>query len=585
MTNRSFSFPRVRWLASAALVAAVLTACGGDTTPSAEESMASFTQQKLEWRACDEHFVGEEHWNDAKDYFADLGERAQCAMMRAPLDYANPALGELQVALSKVAAGEPQQRQGAILFNPGGPGGDGLTLGAHFWRRLRQVDPGRPVSQLLKQMSDRYDLVGFSPRGTGSSTALDCGASEYAQMETLSSSDRSPQTLKDQQELVRLYAQACIDHPLSKHINTDATARDMDLVRVLLRDEKLNYIGYSYGTWLGVWYAGLFPERVGRMLLDSNTNFIDSFDAISALQPMGHQRVLDEVLLPYATRHPQIFNLGESVSELRRALLALSPALKELLFSAEDKEGNSLAIQWALATAIDENIMHLSAALGLQDLLARQPAAGKDQMDAAITAHRFAPNPVVNAYTIGFARKLAAKMFEGPYPVSKKRQLETAVNIAIRCNDTGTSGDAQHWIDISNASAARYPFTGGSEAVNFCLHWPKPAKGPLPWAMAAKAGPLLMLQSRFDALTPVEGAQVAHNALPNASMILVEDEFTHAIFPYGTDCVDGPVAHYFLHGTMPQRLSTCAGKPLSFDADLDVDGDGDGDDDDDDLDT
>lgn len=527
--------------------------------------MAAFTRQQLDWRACDADFVGARLWAQASEDFAALGERAQCALMRAPLDYAQPGLGELHVALSRVVAQQPAQRLGAIVFNPGGPGGDGLGYGAIYARQWRDADPDGAAGGLLRQMSERYDLIGFSPRGTGASTPLDCGVSIVPSLESYAFQDRSLQNLRDLQDAARLQAQACIDNPLSRHIHTDATARDMDLMRELLAEEKLNYIGYSYGTWLGAWYAGLFPERVGRMLLDSSTSLLESFDGISLLQEMG-QRLLDEVFLPYAIRHPQRFHLGDSVAELRDALLALPPRLKNLLFSAEDEDGDVEAIEWTQPESIDSNLLYINAALGLQSLLAQQPAAGEEQILAAIAAHSFAPDAAVNAYAAGRARRLAARLFEDAARPAKPLLLEDAVNMAVRCNDTGTTGDAQHWVDVGNEYAARYPLTGGATTANLCLHWPKPRTKPPTLAMVAKAGPLLMLQSRYDPLTPIEGAQAMLAGLPDASMIVVENDATHGIFPYGTDCVDGQVARYFLHGSLPRRLGSCAGLPLNADA-------------------
>lgn len=406
-------------------------------------------------------------------------------------------------------------------------------------------------------MSNRYDLIGFSPRGVGVGTPLDCGAAIVPEVKSYSFYDRSPQNLQDLQNAARLQSQACINNPLSQHIHTDATARDMDLVRVLLGDDKLNYIGYSYGTWLGAWYASLFPERVGRMLLDSSTNIVDSFDGIFQLQEMGKQRLLDEVFLPYATRHPQRFNLGDSAAQLRSELVALSAKLKHLLFPEDESDDGLKPINWANPLDIDDSLFYIKAALGLQILLTQQPTADEGQIRAAITAHRFAPNPEINALAVERANKLADALFAKPSISPKKFSLEDAVFLSVRCNDTGTSGNAQHWIDIGNEYATRYPLTGGYSTANPCLYWPKSAVQRPPLAMAGKVGPLLMLQSRFDALTPIEGAQATLAALPNASMIVVENEFRHGLFPYGDECVDGQVAQYFLHGTMPPRLSSC----------------------------
>lgn len=477
--------------------------------------------------------------------------------MRAPLDYADPAAGELQVALSRAAAEQPQQRLGALFFNPGGPGVDGLPMAAFFAGRWSEPDTGYPASAQLKQMSERYDLIGFSPRGLGAGTRLDCGAPVVPGIDSYSYYDSSPENLKALQDAVRLQAQACGANALSKHIHTDAMARDMDLMRTLLGDEKLDYIGYSYGTRLGAWYASLFPERVGRMLLDSSAYLTGSADEISLLQAFGKTRLLDEIFLPYATRHPLTFNLGESIAGLQSALMALWPQLKDLLFSHENNVALAEAIDWSHSQSIDSSLVHKNAALGLQSLLAQQPAADEGQIRAAITAHRFAPDTQINQRAVVYAQQMATELFKAPDHSAKKFPVETAVRWSVSCNDSHTGFDAQH---LSIAAQADDSFAG-----QVCAYWPKPGiQRPL-LAMTQSAGPILMLQSRFDAMTPIEGAQATLDALPNASMIVVENEFTHGVFPYGEECVDGQVARYFLQGTMPQRLSSCAGRPLRFD--------------------
>ncbi|MCD2514139.1 alpha/beta hydrolase [Comamonas endophytica] len=518
--------------------------------------MSAFTQQRLEWHACDRAFVGEKLWERHEGDFEALGDRAQCALMRAPLDYSRPQLGELQVALSRVAAAQPQQRQGAIFFNPGGPGVDGLGLGAFFGRHWSTADPGNPVSPQFKQMSERYDLIGFSPRGLGAGTRLKCDGSAM-DVEAFLLPDGNLVDVLDPQTAMRLLAQACSAEPLSKHVHTDAIARDMDLMRGLLGDEKLNYIGYSYGAWIGSWYASLYPAHVGRMRLDSSLNVFEGIEKTFASQDMARQRLLDEIFLPYATRHPQLFDLGKSVAELRSALAALSPELSELLFSSDFDKGNSKTIHWSWSDSrrIDLNLVYMKAALELQSLLRQHSAADKGQILAAVAAHRFAPDPGINELAVELAQQLATRLFEAPDGSSEDFSDELssmAVKLSVVCNDSDASGNTHR-----NAAAA---------SPSMCSHWPHPRIQRPPLAMIRQAGPILMLQSRHDALTPIDGAQATLDALPQASVIVVENEFQHGVFPYGEQCVDAQVASYFLHGTMPPRQSSCAGKPLRFDA-------------------
>ena len=131
----------------------------------------------------------------------------------------------------------------------------------------------------------------------------------------------------------------------------------------------------------------------------------------------------------------------------------------------------------------------------------------------------------------------------------------------VRCNDTGDAGDEGEWINAGLNDAARYPLTGGHGASNRCLYWGAPAR--IRPSLDATTPPILMLQSYYDAVTPIEGAMGTLNSLPNAHMMVVENEYKHGLFPYGKASVDVKVAEYFLAGTLPAgHVSYHAGKPL-----------------------
>ena len=145
-------------------------------------------------------------------------------------------------------------------------------------------------------------LVGFSPRGTGSSTQLRCTSAEKLIPASILVADGAAENIQDNLLNARLKAEACLSNPLTPYINSDATARDMDIIRRVLGDDKLNYLGISYGTWLGTWYAGLFPERVGRMVMIGNTDITAKLNDTLLSQEMGMQRVMDEILAPLRRR-------------------------------------------------------------------------------------------------------------------------------------------------------------------------------------------------------------------------------------------------------------------------------------------
>lgn len=535
-----------RMLGLAALLT-LLSACGGSSDGPPPDPLATFKQQRLDWQPCDPTILGDE-----VPYFEQLGDRARCALMRAPLDYAHPAHGELAVALLKVSAEQPQQRAGFILFNPGGPGQDGLYLAPRFGALWAGANPDSPSGKTLKDLSNRHDLIGFSPRGLGASSRLYCASNELRQPAHVPTVDRSETNLAAVQHNTRLEAQACLKNPLAKAIHTDATARDMDLLRELTGDERLNYIGFSYGTWLGAWYASLFPERVGRMLLDSSMNVTGSYSDATRLSAMGFHRVFNDVVAPYAARHPDLYGLGSDAEGVRQALQTLPIPLKSWVLNVMNLNSSS---------AIGDALIGLRAATGLQELLATQPQAASSDLLLASQTHTFMADPANDDMAHRAFRQLIDQLAPKP-PSSVLLEPQKAVRLSVICNDLPTQGDQAFWTALGNEDAARYPGWGGDVTQNHCLHWGGPAVQRPPLSAAAKASPLLMLQSRHDGPTPIEGALGTLEALPNARMIVIENEHTHGLFPYGDDCADPQVGEYFATGKLPPRTSSCPGKPL-----------------------
>jgi pimeloyl-ACP methyl ester carboxylesterase len=487
--------------------------------------------------------------------------------MRVPLDYTEPARGEVSVALLRVSAELPAQRLGAILFNPGGPGGDGLFLAPLFAGLWSGANPASASGKLYKQMSQAYDLIGFSPRGTGNSTRLYCGANEPLQFVANPVADRRPENIAAMHFNAKLKAQACLKNPLTPFINTDATARDMDMVRHLLGDEKLNYYGASYGTWLGSWYASLFPQRVGRMLLTGVVDLGINLEETFLMQGLGYQRVLDDVLAPYAARHNDLFGLGTdalAVRQIHRALpLHLQDAVSERLTGVM---GDSTKADEALAT--------LRAAKLLQGLIQTHPAAD-EKMLADLIAGEGWPYTAPVAARDQEAR-VQALAINTAYQARLRREASTldisggaVMYFAIACNDTRMRFGTDAWVEKNTNLAALYPLFGGSFTEWPCLYWSAPPVTRPALALASQAGGIVMLQTQLDARTPLEGALRSFAAMPNASLVQVDGEYNHGLsLPYQVDCVDIPLAEYFLTGKQPVRHSTCTGKPLAADASI-----------------
>jgi pimeloyl-ACP methyl ester carboxylesterase len=201
--------------------------------------LAAYYRQKLVWEPC----------RDAD----------QCTTIKVPLDYAEPGGRSISLSVLKVPAGAPKERVGSLVVNPGGPGGSGVDYAAnassYFGPELRRA----------------FDIVGFDPRGVARSTPVQCLSD--AQLDGFVAADPDPDTpaeLRASDRALKRFGDGCVDESgqLAAHVSTEEAARDIDILRAVLGDQRLSYFGASYGTFLGATYADLFPERVGRMVLD-----------------------------------------------------------------------------------------------------------------------------------------------------------------------------------------------------------------------------------------------------------------------------------------------------------------------------
>lgn len=213
----------------------------GAPAPTSDAALQSYYAQKLTWRDCGVPTF-------------------QCASLRVPLDYAKPAAGDIELAVSRVAATGPGKRVGSLLVNPGGPGGSAVGYLQGY------AGIGYPVP-----VRARYDMVAVDPRGVARSAPVECLTGP--QMDDYTQVDQTPDDLAETHALAasfKGFAAGCAKRSgkVLPRVSTVETARDMDILREALGDKKLNYVGASYGTFLGATYAELFPSRAGRLVLD-----------------------------------------------------------------------------------------------------------------------------------------------------------------------------------------------------------------------------------------------------------------------------------------------------------------------------
>ncbi|RZS44141.1 alpha/beta hydrolase family protein [Herbihabitans rhizosphaerae] len=278
-----------RILGALAVLALALTACTGDPEtgpaqpPAAEQrgpagpvpaGLERFYGQPLTWEDC----AGYARTSNARQAFAAGGLR--CARLTVPLDYANPSGDTITLGLLRRSALDGGRRIGALVTNPGGPGGSGMVSAAMMAEKDKD-------SELAK----RFDLVGFDPRGVGASDPqVRCLTDQERDAERAEDDelDTSPQGVAKQEADSRAFAQRCAERTpkgvaMLANMGSRDVARDMDVLRSTLGEQKLTYLGYSYGTRLGSTYAEAFPGNVRAMVLDGaqdpNQDLVDDLVA------------------------------------------------------------------------------------------------------------------------------------------------------------------------------------------------------------------------------------------------------------------------------------------------------------------
>ncbi|MFI6344222.1 alpha/beta hydrolase [Streptomyces sp. NPDC050560] len=525
------------------LTAGLVLAMSGTATAASlhDHRLGRYTDQQLTWGDC--------AFTPAKGS-AD----AQCALVTVPRDWADPGAGpDIKVSVSRVAA--TGERKGAILVNPGGPGGQGTSLAGD-------------IAGLRPELSAGYDLVGMDPRGTGQEGAdqgLVCHIpdSQLPQDTLLDARDRSPRSLAEHALTPKAVADTCGADDLTPYVTTWQTAHDMDLIRALLGEDKLNYLGYSYGSWLGAKYTSLFPGHAGRVVLDSSVNWQGRLQADFEDFPRIDQRQFDETYLPWVVRNlPE--HIGGTVSAARatwekvRAYYTdngVSPDSFDAVFVGMGSE-----LQWLLASAIFE-----AGAQGLaEDQGAGEPGGGAAA--AAVSARL--DDRAREVFGVPVAKVTPADVrgaLNGRGAAAGDEPATTDVagtRYAVACGDQ-PAPTADWYRHLSDRQGPRYPVYGWAYGLSEpCGYWKREQRERLPRLPLSMASHVLVVQGEFDPQTAYEQAREAVREAPGTGMLSVDDSAFHGQYALaGNTCVDAAVEGFLLGGDRPYR-QTCPGTPL-----------------------
>jgi pimeloyl-ACP methyl ester carboxylesterase len=486
----------------------------GAVPASAVSGMARYTGQKLAWHLCTD--------DELPAPRPPGSDELECATFRTPRDWDRlTERRDLTIAVSRLKS--TSDTTSSVLTNPGGPGGEGRSLPVLF----------RGQSGLR----EHQEIIGMDPRGTGKSTNITCGGAVFS---SLDPRDRDPRNMNDIVDELRNFAKDCerSSGDLVRLIDTYQTIRDMDLLRVLLGRHKVNYVGYSGGSWLGAHYAQQFPERTGRFVLDSNVEFTAAWEKFRDEQPFGFERRWRQDFLPWIARYDAKYHFGATAEEARQNYESIRASLSRRPI---DLDGVRIG-----PAELDSFI--LSMLYGKANF---PPMA-----DLFVNIKRVtdADTPEQAKVDVRAVVK-AVKSVEAP-------DASIATLTAVLCNDGPWSGDRRSLIRKSQEFLDRGA-TLDSYWINrqACVFWKNERFRPLPTMDGRGVPPVLMVQSERDPGTPIEGARRAHAAFQNSRMLTVTDEGDHGIYSLGNKAVDKIVNAYLVDGVVPQDQNV-PGMPL-----------------------
>ena len=468
-------------------------------TQDIDPALARFYSQRLDWSECDGEY--------------------ECATVEVPVNYAAPDGGIVELAvLRRPASGD--DRIGSLLVNPGGPGASGVEHAR-----------AGPVND---DVAERFDIVGFDPRGVGESAPIDC--LDDAALDDFVETDGSPD---DSAEISELQEQAsaliagCSDRSgeMLPHVGTVDVARDLDILRAVLGDEVLYYLGGSYGTDIGAKFAELFPDRVGRLVLDGAIDPTLTGEEFLLGQAAGAERALTAYL--QACVAGEDCPLGQSAAEARSTLMDLLAVIDATPLPTEDD-----------ARPLTQSL----AILGIVLPLYLSPDQGYPLLNLALERALAGDGSALLLLADQYLRRNSDGTYDG-----NLNEANAAVNCVDRSWEKDVQAIATRIPEFEQASAVFGPYLGWSGLV--CAQWPVPPARSAP-VTAVGAAPILVVGTTGDLATPYEWAESLADQL-ESGVLLTYDGSGHTAYRRGSTCIDDAVDTYLIDGTVPEDGVRC----------------------------
>ncbi|MFI6287394.1 alpha/beta hydrolase [Streptomyces sp. NPDC051018] len=513
-----------RVLRSSALVLAaagvLLSGCtGGGSSPSASASttggsgsgatsapaaeLKPYYAQKLSWRDCGVPGF-------------------QCATLKAPLDYDKPGGDSVRLAVARKKATGPGKRLGSLHVNPGGPGGSAVG----YLQAYAGIGYPAPVRA-------RYDMVAMDPRGVARSEPVECLTGK--EMDTYTQVDQTPD---DAAETARLatafknFAAGCEKRSkkVLPHVSTVDAARDMDVLRAVLGDEKLTYVGASYGTFLGATYAELFPSRTGRLVLDGALDPSLPARALNRDQTEGFETAFRSFAADCVKRKDCPLGTTSTTDASNRLKAFFAELDARPVPTGESRRlGESLATTGVLTAMYDESAWpQLRTAL--------TSAMNGDGAALLALADTYYERDGDGSYANLMMANAAVNCLDAPPAFTDPKAVESALP------------------EFEKASPA-FGRNFAWAALN-CAYWPTPATGTPHRITAQGAPPILVVGTTRDPATPYKWSRSLATQL-SSGRLLTYDGDGHTAYGRGSDCVDTAINTYLLEGTAPALAKRC----------------------------
>lgn len=495
----------------AAMVALVLAGCGvvpaPDTTSTPvttgiDSALLPYYGQRIVWKDC--------------------GDGFRCATVRAPLDWSKPSGSRISLAVSmRPASGT---RLGTLFTNPGGPGASGVDF-------LRDNADAFFDNDLLQH----YDLVAWDPRGVGASTAVDCYGTKALDGFLFGDPnlpDGSAVLKRDVEQSGAAFGRACLANtgPLLAHVGTADTIQDLDMLRAAVGSPKLNYFGFSYGTYIGALYADKYGSRVGRMVLDGAVDPSTSTFEESLANTKAFGAALRTYLAACLGSSTCPFR-GDTVdSAIDRIVVLLLQLRANPMRATDGRDVNSSVLQTAIDAALYDEGAWPTLSQALTDVLRGRP----DGVQA-----------LADSYVDRGAKGYTDNLFEAIY--------------AVNCLDKPVTTDADQLAEQGRQLVAADPLgaANNTEALGdpVCGQWPVAVEGSVRRVTAEGAPPIVVLGTTGDPATPYAWAQSLAGQLPGGVLLTYRGQ-GHTAYRNKNACINQRVDRFFTAGTVP-GATTC----------------------------